>query len=73
MSELASSTNLMACLLEMSKDVPHFSELSLIDVKVRLIWLLVRHISFERGGVWVLSVTICQLGSVSTPSFLAQV
>ena len=38
-----------------------------------IMWLLVRHISFERGGVWVLSVTPCQLGSVSTPLFLAKV
>ena len=28
-----------------------------IDVKVRSMWLPVRHTSFERGGVWVLSIT----------------
>ena len=58
MSELASSTNHMACLLGMLKDAPHFSGLSLIDVKVKLMWLLVRHTSFERGGVWDLSVCV---------------
>ena len=44
-----------------------------IDVKVKSMWPLVRHTSFERGGVWDLSVTLCQLGSVSTPSFPVQV
>ena len=62
-----------ACLLETSKDVPHFSGLSSMDVKVRSMQLLVRHISFKRGGVWVLSVAPCQLGSVLTPSFHAKV
>ena len=61
MSKLASSTNLMSCLLEMLKGAPHFSGLSSTDVKVRLTWLLVRNTSFKRGGVWVLSVAPCQL------------
>ena len=63
----------MACLLGMLKDAPHFSGLSSIDVKVKLMLLLVRHASFKRGGVWDLAVALCQLGSVSTPSFPAQV
>ena len=45
----------MACLLGMLKDVPHFSGLSSIGVKVKSMWPLVRHTSFERGGVWDLS------------------
>ena len=36
MSQWASSTNHIACLLGTSKDVPHSSGLSLIDVKVKL-------------------------------------
>ena len=73
MYQIYNSTNLMAGLLETLKYAPHFSGLSSIDVKLRLMWLLVRRTSFERGGVWVLSVTPCQLGFVSTSSFLAQV
>ena len=42
----------MAYLLGMSKDAPHFSGLSSIDVKVKSIWPPVRHTSFELGGVW---------------------
>ena len=42
MSELASSTNHMACLLGTSKDMPHSSGLSLIDsglsLKVKSMW-----------------------------------
>ena len=69
MSELALSTNHMACLLGTSKGVPHSSGLSLIDVKVKSMWPPARHTSFERGGVWGLSITPCCLGSVLTPSF----
>ena len=36
---IGSSTNHMAYLLGMPKDVPHFSGLSLIDVKVKSMWL----------------------------------
>ena len=50
MSELASPTNHMACLLGMSKDASHFSGLSSKDVKVKSIWPPVRHTSFKRGG-----------------------
>ena len=41
----------MACLLGTSKDVPHSSGLSSIDVKVKSMWPPARHTSFERGGV----------------------
>ena len=51
MSELASSTNHIACLLGMSKGAPHFSGPSLIDVKVKSMWPLVRHTSFKKRGV----------------------
>ena len=44
----------MVYLLEVSRDVPHFSGLSSIVVKVRSMWLPVKHTSFERGGVSVL-------------------
>ena len=50
-----------------------FLRTSLIDVKVRSMWLPVKHTSFERGGVLVPSVTLCQLGYVLTPLFHAQV
>ena len=50
MSELASSTTHMACLLGTSKDVPHSSGLFFIDVKVESMWPPSRHTSFERGG-----------------------
>ena len=50
MSELASSTNQMACLQGTSKGVPHSSGLSLIDVKGKLMWPPARHTSFKRGG-----------------------
>ena len=50
---MTSSTNLMVYLLEVLRDVPHFSGLSLIDVKVGLMWLPVKHTSFKRGGVSV--------------------
>ena len=33
----------------------------------------VRHTSIERGVVWDLSVALCHLGSVPTPSFPVQV
>ena len=60
----------MVYFLEASRDVQHFSGLSLIDVKVRSVWLQVKHTSFQRGGVWVLyhpmptwicvdSITLC--------------
>ena len=66
MSELAPSTNHITCSLGTLKDVPHFSGLSSIDVKVKSMWLLVRHTSFKRGGVWDLSVALCQLRSVDS-------
>ena len=58
MLELASSTNPMVCLLEVSRDVQHFSELSSIDVKVKSMWLPVKHTSFE---VWICvdSIILC--------------
>ena len=37
--------------VQKTKDAPHFSGLSSIDVKVRSMWLLVRCTSFEKGGV----------------------
>ena len=46
------------------KNVPHSSGLSLIDVKVKLMWPPAKCTFFERGGVWDLSVTQCHLGSV---------
>ena len=69
MLQLASSIDHMACLLGTSKGVPHSSGLSSIDVKVKSMWPPARHTSFERGGVWGLSVTPCHLGFVLTPSF----
>ena len=73
MFELASSTNHMAFLLGMSKDVPHSSGLSLIDVKVKSMWPPARHTSFKSGGMWDLSVTLCHPGFVLIPSFPVQV
>ena len=35
-----------------------------IDVRVKAMWPPAKHTSFERGGVWDLSVTQCHLGSV---------
>ena len=70
MSELASSTNHMACLLGMSKDAPYFSGLSSIDVKVKSMWPPVRHTSFKRGGVWNLSATLCYLYSICIDSII---
>ena len=53
----------------MSKGVPHSSGLSLIDVKMKLMWPPARHTFFKRGGVWGLSFAPCHLGFVPTPLF----